>query len=239
MATASHAPAGDAGDDFLVERPVWRRFSPRFVTRAAAWAKKGGAAAVLDGLGALVVVLPTDARGRATTLARWAMWSIDERVIRRARSGPFEGLRIVPLAGGPATSVLDWCERDAMHEGPTRTLSLDCLACGACCHDAEVLLDERDLDRYRRGNRPDLASDQRVERRADGTLALRLVAAKPLARWPHARTNERCPELGDDLRCASYRLRPDNCRAFLRGSEACLAAREDTLSLRDGLAAGD
>ncbi len=228
-----------AGDSALVERPVWRRFSPRFVARAAAWAKKGGAAAVLDGRGALVVVLPTDARGRATTFARWAMWSIDERVIRRARTGPFEGLRVVPLAGGPATAVLDWCERDAMHEGPTRTLSLDCLACGACCHDAEVLLDERDLDRYRRAGRPDLAGDERVERRPDGTVALRLVTASPLARWPGLRAKRRCPELQPDLRCASYRLRPDNCRAFLRGSEACLAAREDTLSLRDGLGPGD
>jgi uncharacterized protein len=43
-----------------------------------------------------------------------------------------------------------------------------------------------------------------------------------------------CQHLQRDKKCRIYPIRPDNCSAFVVGSEACLAAREDTLGLRDG-----
>jgi Fe-S-cluster containining protein len=36
-----------------------------------------------------------------------------------------------------------------------------------------------------------------------------------------------------DNRCAIYAIRPFNCSVFPVGSEACLAARESTLHVRD------
>ena len=117
--------------------------------------------------------------------------------------------------------VLDWCERDAVHEGPTRAMALDCLACAACCHEANVVVEEPDFARFRAIGRPELARPPYV-RRAGGVVTLTFLP------------NGRCRHLGRTRKCAVYDARPDNCRAFVTGSEACLAAREDTLGYRDG-----
>jgi Fe-S-cluster containining protein len=213
------------------ERPVWRRFHPRFVSRAAAWVQAGGFAALVDWrLGAVEVLLPVTPEGRLTELAEWALLSIEHARARRVTEGSAKGLRRARIRHPFQGSVLDWCERDSVHELPVRTLELDCIACTACCHDSQVLLDEADLERFRAGGRPELAKPPFVRRHRDGRIMLRLLSVPD----PRPGRSTRCRELGGDGRCGIYELRPDNCRAFVRGSEACLAAREQTLHLRDG-----
>ena len=205
-----------------IERPVWRRFRPRYRRLAIAHARRGGAAVVVPAVGPLEVLLPVDADGRATELARWAIFAIEQKNWRRVTDGPAKGLATARIKEPYEGSVLDWCARDAVHEGATRTVELDCLACAACCHDSNVVLDDADLDRFRDAGRPELAKPQYVKRARDGKITLRFLGPGP------------CQHLREDKACAIYSIRPDNCRVFVQGSEACLAAREDTLGLRDG-----
>lgn len=192
------------------------------MARAAAHVRAGGHAAVTLEDGRVDVLLTVDGDGRLTELGQWALLSIEHTRWRRVKDGPAEGLGTARIEGRYAGSVLDWCERDSVHEGSTREVSLDCLDCAACCHDADVQLEERDLARWREAGRADLLARGYVRRARDGKVTLRFAPSG------------RCQHLADDLRCRIYALRPFNCSVFVIGSEACLAAREDTRGLRDG-----
>ena len=205
----------------VVERPIWRRFDPRFYERAVAHVHAGGHAAVVRRAG-IEMLFGVDTSGRITELGLWAILAIEQQRWRRVKDGPARGLATATPRPDFADVVLDWCERDAVHPGPTRTMPLDCLACGACCHEANVIVGEPDFERFRAIGRPELAKAPYVRRKKDGKLALQFLA------------NGKCRHLGRGNACAVYEARPDNCRAFVTGSEACLAAREDTLGLRDG-----
>lgn len=206
----------------VVSRPIWRRFRPRYLARAAAHVRAGGHAAIVQPDERIDLLLSVDERGKLTELGLWALLSIEQQRFRRVSEGAARGLATARVKRHYEGSVLDWCERDSVHPGAVRELSLDCLACGACCHDANVVLDGDDLARWRRAGRGDLAGRAYVRRARDGKITLRFAASG------------RCHHLGHDLRCAIYELRPDNCRAFVVGSEACLSAREETLGIRDG-----
>ena len=212
---------------YVLDRPIWRRFKPRFFARAVAHVRAGGHAAILHDDDTLEVLLGVGADGRRTELGEWAMLSIEHRRWTRVKDGPAEGLARFRVRKEYAGSVLDWCERDSVHPGTTRRMKLDCLDCGACCHDSNVLLDEVDLDRWREAGRRDLVSAANIVRRRGGPITLRFPKPGP------------CQHLGADIKCAIYALRPDNCRVFVVGSEACLAARESTLGLRDGAPVDD
>jgi hypothetical protein len=206
-----------------IARPIWRRFKPRFFRSAVQHVRRGGAAAIDDAAQATVdVLLPIDEKGKITELARWALLAIEHRRFRYAKSGFAAGLATATVRADYAGSVLDWCTRDAVHGGSTRAFPVDCVTCAACCHDSNVVLDRADLARFRDGGRPDLAGRAYVKRARDGKITLRFLGPGP------------CQHLAVDKRCSIYELRPDNCRVFLEGSEACLAAREDTLGVRDG-----
>ncbi|AUX25085.1 hypothetical protein SOCEGT47_056280 [Sorangium cellulosum] len=207
---------------YVVSRPIWRRFRPRYLARAAAHVRAGGHAAIVLPEERIDLLLSVDEAGKLTELGQWALLSIEQQRFRRVSEGPARGLATARVKRQYEGSVLDWCERDSVHPGTIRALSLDCLACGACCHDANVVLDGDDLARWRGAGRGDLAGRAYVRRARDGKITLRFAASG------------RCQHLGDDLRCAIYELRPDNCRAFVVGSEACLSAREETLGIRDG-----
>lgn len=205
----------------VVVRPVFRLFKAKWIARAAAHVKKGGHAVVERENGDLDLILGVTAKGAITELGLWSILAIEQRRWRRVKLGPAKGLattRVKPEYGG---SVIDWCERDSIHPGPTRTIELDCLECGACCHEANVIVDQADLDRFRKAGRKDLL-DKVYFKRKNGLITLRFL------------DNGCCRNLMSDNKCAIYPLRPDNCSAFVVGSEACLAAREDTLSIRDG-----
>jgi hypothetical protein len=205
---------------YEIVRPVWRRFHPRYLARAAAHVRSGGHAAIVYD-DAIEVLLTVDGRGKITELGQWSLLAIEQQRWRRVTEGLAKGLataRVRPSYGG---SVLDWCERDSVHPGATRTIRLDCLECAACCHVANVLLDEADFERFRDAGRRDLLGKAYLKRARDGKVTLRFA------------DSGRCQHLGRDKKCRIYPIRPDNCRAFVVGSEACLAAREDTLGLRD------
>jgi hypothetical protein len=204
-----------------LERPVWRRFRPRWLDRAASHVRAGGLAAIVEER-EIRVILPVNGKGKITELGLWALLAIEQRGHRRIHDGPAKGLvgaRIHPDYEG---AVLDWCERDSIHPEATRTIELDCTKCAACCREANVLLDEDDLARFRSAGRKDLTGRAYIRRHRDGRIVLRFADDK------------RCQMLRPDNLCGIYEIRPDNCRAFVMGSEACLAAREDTLGLRDG-----
>lgn len=203
-----------------VDRPVWRRFLPRFTDRAAKWVRSGGAAAIQHSEDHIDLVLGVTARGQISEQALWAVLALNQRRYVRIKEGPAAGLFKAKTATHAIDAVLDWCDRDSMHEGPTRPLDLDCLECGACCCDAHVLLDQDDLDRFRAGGRADLTKSAYIKR-SDGKVTLRFLP------------NGLCQHLQNDNKCRIYELRPFNCRVFPVGSEACLAARESTLGIRD------
>jgi Fe-S-cluster containining protein len=210
---------------YEIERPLWRKFRPRFLRRAAEHVKAGGHAVIEPEHGPIEMILTIDEKDkkrRITELGHWALLAINLRRWRRIADGPAKGLATARVPRDYEGSVIDWCERDAVHEGTTRVIKLDCLECGACCHEANVLLDDADFDRWKKGGRGDLINKAYIKRGKDGKVTLRFA------------DSGRCQHLGRDNKCAIYTIRPDNCSAFVVGSEACLAAREDTLRLRDG-----
>lgn len=207
---------------YVIARPIWRRFLPRFLARAAAHVRGGGHAAIVHDDDVIDILLTVDAEGQITELGQWAILAIEQQRWRRVKEGPAKGLasaRVHPSYGG---SVLDWCERDSVHPGPTRTIRLDCLECAACCHESNVVLDEADFERFRKAGRDELLGRAYIKRARDGKVTLRFA------------DSGRCQHLGRDKKCRIYPIRPDNCSVFVVGSEACLAAREETLRLRDG-----
>lgn len=212
-----------------VDRPVWRRFDSRFYDRAVDWVRAGGAAAVVVRSPAArpgarpkrVDMLLRTEDGDITELALWSLLSLEQRRWRRVPLGRGKGLGIARVQPHAVDAVLDWCERDSIHPRPTRRLRLDCLECGACCHDSNVILGDDDLDRFRAAGREDLLGSRFIQRRA-GKIRLRFAPGGS------------CQHLKSDLKCRIYPIRPFNCSVFPVASEACLSARESTLSLRDG-----
>lgn len=204
-----------------IVRPVWRRFAPKFLSRAAAWVRSGGQAAIVHDETKIDIILATDDEGKLTELGLWSLLAIEQRGSRVVSEGPAKGLRMAKAARHSTFAVLDWCERDSAHPGPTRTLRLDCLECGSCCHEANVILDDDDLERFREAGRVELTKSKFIKRSRDGKVRLRFAP------------DGRCQHLADDLKCRIYELRPFNCSVFPAGSEACLAARESTRKWRD------
>lgn len=205
----------------VIQRPVWRRFRPRFLPNAAAHVRRGGHAAIVHENGRVDVLLTVGDDGKITELGLWSLLAIEQRRWVRVKQGPAKDLATARVTAKFAGSVIDWCVRDSVHPGSTRTIELDCVRCAACCHEANVVMDEADLARFREGGRPDLARKEYVKRSRDGRITLRFA---PSGKCQHLKGKK----------CGIYPLRPDNCRVFVVGSEACLAAREDTLELRDG-----
>lgn len=202
-------------------RPVWRRFVPRFESRAAAWVRSGGLSAIQRSEKHIDLLLGVDGAGEITEAALWAVLALEQRRYVRVKEGPAKGLFVARAAPHSLYAVLDWCDRDSMHEGPTRAMDLDCLACAACCCDSNVLLDDSDLQRFRDAGRADLTKSAYIKRSRDGKVRLRFIG------------RGRCQHLMGDNKCAIYAIRPFNCSVFPVGSEACLAARESTLGIRD------
>lgn len=211
---------------YEIVRPIWRRFRPLYLARAAAHVRRGGFAAIVDERDRVTLLLPVDAKGKITELGQWALLSIEQVRWRRVREGVAKGLATARVKRDYEGSVLDFCVRDSVHAGQVRRIALDCLACGACCHDAHVLVDEVDFERFRGAGREELLGKGYLKRLGDGKVVLRFAEG---GLCQHFQT--------EDKRCAIYEIRPDNCRSFVVGSEACLSAREETLRIRDGAAA--
>jgi hypothetical protein len=204
-----------------VKRPIWRRYLPTYRPDAIAFVRRGGHAAIVHPRGRIEALVGLDATGKLTELGEWSLLAIEQTRWRRVRSSPGVDIASARVKPDYVDAVLDWCERDAVHPGPTRRITLDCQTCAACCHDMNVVLAAEDVERWSAAGRSDLHGRVYLRRR-DGRLVLRV------------HDTGRCLHLRRDKLCRIYDLRPDNCRAFVVGSEACLAAREETLALRDG-----
>jgi hypothetical protein len=203
-----------------VTRPVWRSFRSAYLTRALAHVRAGGIAAVIDRRGNVKLLLPLGRDGRLTEMSQWALLALE--IHRWGRAGRSAGRTVasVRLQKKHVGFVREWCERDAGEPRSTRIMRLDCLACGACCRENRVVLEPSDLTRWRRAGRDDLLGRDYIRRR-DGVVLLKL------------RKDASCVHLGAANRCSIYELRPDNCSSFPPASEACLAARLETLGIVD------
>ena len=91
----------------------------------------------------------------------------------------------------------------------------DCLACGACYHGLDVLLDQADQDRFEQ--RPDLLRKTREYWCGQTVLFMK-----------RDKQHDRCVALDVTpgcWKCTIYDERPQLCRDFQAGSDDCKAAR--------------
>jgi Fe-S-cluster containining protein len=212
----------------MVLRPIVRQFKSQFTREIAAHVRGGGHAVVWDkrepGKRARArLVFPLPKEGDDGDFAVWALldmgksgrWTEIDR-------GPLRGLGTSLVPADCHDIVRHRAERDSIHEGTQREMNLDCLKCGACCTDNEVILHDVDVERLRDGGRADLTRPP-FARKKDGKLVLTLLESK------------NCRHLGGDNKCGIYALRPDSCSTFPVASECCLFAREEELGIVDGV----
>lgn len=204
-----------------VVRPVVRSFRSPYLPQAASWVRAGGHA--------VVWVTPRKARlffrkppeGDDRDLGYWSALDIGQLEYAVARSGTFAGMAYVKVPHDCYVIVRERVVRDSIHPGPTRTIQLDCLECGACCKDNRVELEDEDVARFERAGRGDLARPP-YARRDDGAVVLVLQRDK------------RCRHLASDNKCGIYSIRPEACSSFPVGSECCLSSREEEMGIVDG-----
>jgi hypothetical protein len=204
-------------------RPVVRSFRSAFVRNALTWVRAGGHAIVWESAAKATLVVPKPAKGNAEDYGKWAAYDLGRRTMRVASSGPYAGFGTVSLKGDDLPIVEAWGIRDAVHMEPTREMFLDCVACGACCKNNNVVLDAADMKRLRSGA-PKTFVD-RVKRK-DGRLVLTLLE------------DGRCAALTKQGMCGVYEYRPEACREFPAATECCLYAREEGLGILDGATKG-
>lgn len=205
-----------------VERPVVRSFKKRFLANAIAWVRAGGHAVVWETETKALLVLPKPNRDDDADLARWSLMDLDLHRWTEPTRGPLRGLAFRRLPEELHDIVRNRAKRDAVHPGPKRVLRLDCLECGACCRNNEVILEDEDLPRFEQAGVAHLAKAPYARRDRDGRVILRLAK------------NGDCKHLGKDNACAIYVARPNACRDFPAGSECCLFARYEERGIVDG-----
>jgi Fe-S-cluster containining protein len=189
--------------------------------RAAAWVRAGGHAVVWIAPRKARLVFAKPKKGDEHDLGWWSVLDLGRYDYDVVDRGPFAGLALIRIPHDCYGIVRDRTARDSIHEGPTRTLELDCLACGACCRDNRVELEDQDIERFERAGRLDLTRPP-YAKRDDGKIILVL------------RKDKRCKHLADDNKCGIYPIRPDACSTFPAGSECCLSSREEELGIIDG-----
>ncbi len=204
-----------------VKRPVVRSYALPYLPRAADWVRAGGHAVVWIAPRKARLVFARPRKGDEHDLGWWSVLDLGRSRYRIAKTGPFEGMAFIRVPHDCYSIIRERVERDSIHPDPTRTLELDCLACAACCKANSVELEDRDVERFEKAGRGELARPPYARRR-DGRLVLRLAPDK------------RCQHLGADNRCGIYAIRPDACSTFPAGSECCLSSREEELGIIDG-----
>ncbi len=202
-------------------RPIVRQFKSRFTREIAAHVRGGGHAVVWESPKRAYLVFRPRKEGDDFDLAVWSLLDMGKSRWKRIEKGPLRGFGTSLVPRDCHEIVRHRAERDSIHEGPLRTMDLDCLECGACCKDNEVILGEVDVERFRAGGRPELAKAP-YARKTDGKLVLTLLKSK------------KCRQLLPDNKCAIYPIRPDACSQFPVASEPCLFSREEELGIVDG-----
>jgi uncharacterized protein len=206
-----------------VFRPIVRSFKRRYLKEAAAHVRAGGHAIVWENDKRAVLVFQTPEDGKEDDFGAWAVYDMGKWRWHDHTKGALKGLSSTLVPRDCLWIARRRVERDSVHPGATRRLAIDCTKCAACCQDNEVILQDADVARFKAGGRADLAKPPYAKRHKDGRLILTLLPSK------------RCRHLAKDNRCNIYELRPHPCSEFPMGSECCLFAREDILSLYDGV----
>jgi len=207
-----------------IVRPIVRSFAERFADLAARHVRAGGHAVVWNARERARLVFPRPKKGDVHDLGVWSVLDLGKQRWHVPKTGPFAGLATLHVPYDSSDIVRRRAERDSIFPGPTRTVALDCLACGACCKDNEVVLFKKDETRLRKAGLAKLLHKP-WSRRANGRVVLTL------------RANKRCHHLARDNKCGIYEARPDACRDFPPGSECCLFSREEELGITDGVRA--
>lgn len=206
-----------------VNRPIVRSFLARFHKECAAHVRAGGHGVYWEEPKRARLVLPVPDDDNPSDLALFSLLDLGKQRWKVEAKGPFAGLATVLVPRSENWIVLRRVERDSVHPGPTRKVRFDCLACGACCKDNEVILFPVDVERFREAGRSDLMKPP-LARRVNGKLVLTLLPE-----------TKRCRHLAKDNKCGIYTVRPDACSSFPVASECCLFARETELGIYDGL----
>jgi uncharacterized protein len=204
-----------------VLRPVVRSYRWPHLEQAAAWVRAGGHSIVWISPRKARLVFARPKKGDDHDLGRWSVLDLGRTDYRLAGPGPFQGMAFIPVPHDCYAIVRFRVVRDSIHPEPTRSVDLDCLACGACCRDNRVELDDVDVVRFEKAGRAELARAP-YARREDGSIILVL------------RKDKRCKHLADDNKCGIYPIRPDACSTFPVASECCLSSREEELGIVDG-----
>lgn len=207
-------------------RPIVRSFKRKFAKEAAAHVRKGGHAVIWDSgpRPRAQLLFPKPAEGDEDDFGAWAVYDFGKFRWDVHHRGLFKGLASVRVPRDCHWIVKRRVERDSIHRGTRRRVSFDCTKCAACCKDNEVILQDADIERFRKAGRGDLAKRPWAKRRSDGKLVLTLLPSK------------RCRHLRRDNKCGIYEIRPHSCSEFPMGSECCLYAREVEMKAYDGLA---
>jgi Fe-S-cluster containining protein len=209
-----------------VVRPIVRQFKVAFAREAARHVRAGGHAIVWESEKRARLVIPVPKKGDEGDLGLWSIMDLGKWRWRKIESGPLRGLASMIIPGDCYDIVRHRAERDSTLEGTTREVDFDCLACGACCKDNEVVLYDVDVRRLKKGGREDLTRPPFARKDKEGRLVFTLKKTKA----------KECKHLGSDNKCGVYELRPDACSTFPVGSECCLFARETELGIVDGAA---
>ncbi len=209
-----------------VTRPIVRSFKDPHRAAAVAHVKKGGHAIFWErknGRRSAVLVVPPVPEGDVTNLGHWSLLDLSKWRFSRPKTGTFRGLFTSRIPNDCFEVVERRAERDSVWEGPTRKVAFDCLECGACCKTNRVELEKSDLDRFVKGGHGWLLKKPYTVK-SRGKVVLTLL------------DNGNCRHLAKNNMCNIYEVRASACSEFPVASECCLSAREEELSLYDGLA---
>lgn len=209
----------------VVNRPVVRSFSARHQRECAAWVQAGGHAVLWETTTRAVLVLPIPDPNDPADLSLFSILDLGKRRWKVPERGTLRGLATCLVPKDCHWIIRRRIERDSEHEAPTRRVKIDCLECGACCEDNEVVVWPVDRQRFEEAGRLDLLAPP-YTRKVDGKLVLKLLG------------NKKCRHLHTDNTCHIYPFRPDACRDFPVASECCLYARELERDLYDGVQPG-
>jgi Fe-S-cluster containining protein len=189
---------------------------------AAAHVRAGGHAIVWEAKDKALLVFAEPAEDNPDDFGLWGVYDMGKWRWKLETTGALRGLASTRVPRDCLWIARRRTERDSVHRGSRRKVAFDCTTCAACCQDNEVILQKPDIERFKKGGRPELAKPPYAKRHRDGRIILTLLESK------------RCRHLETSNRCGIYEIRPHACSEFPMGSECCLFAREDILKIHDG-----
>jgi len=204
-----------------VVRPIVRSFKAKWTSEAVKHVARGGHAIVWETPSRARIYFPTPKKGDIGDLGAWSAHDLGRTRWTKVTSGPFKGKGSTVVPSDCVEIVKRRAERDSIFPGAVREIAFDCLECGACCRDNEVILDPKDVKRLQKGGFGAFTKAPYAKKK-DGRIVLTLLPSK------------RCRHLAKDNTCGVYVARPDSCSSFPVGSECCLYAREEEFGWVDG-----